>query len=132
MSTDPITVNITSGGGSCYAGLGFYGLLRNCKAPIHTFCEGYAMSMGLIIFLAGDKRDCFKESTFMMHEISGGSDGKNYEVQQDAREMNRLNDMLTKILAERTKKPVTFWKKECTYLDKFYDKKAAKKLGILK
>jgi len=130
-SEAPIKIFISSGGGSVYDGLGLYGAMIECKCPIHTFCEGYAMSMAFVLFLAGDKRDCYQDSVFMMHEVSGGARGKNFEIQDDSKEIDRLNGVLCKIISRHTKKPVSFWKKEIKYSDKFYTKTMAKKLGIV-
>lgn len=128
----PIKIFISSVGGSVYDGLGLYGALITCSCPIYTFCEGYAMSMAVIIFLAGDIRDCYSESRFMVHEVAGGVRGKNFEIQADSKEIDELNSVLCKLLAKHTKKPVGFWKKETKYLDKFYTKNQASRLGILK
>ena len=128
---DPIEIYINSFGGCCYAGLALYDLLRAAKCPIKTFCIGKAMSMSLILFLAGDERYTFPNSTYMVHSVSSGSFGKVKEMEIDLKETKRLNNILLDILGERTKKNKKWWSKEIEHDDKYYDKVKAKTLGIV-
>jgi len=126
-----IEIYINSYGGSVYDGLALYDLLESITTPIKTFCVGSAMSMGMILFLAGDERFAFPRSTFMAHSLSGGTWGKQIDMETDVKESKRLNDILSQILADRTKKTLAWWKKKIEHLDCYINFKEAKKLGII-
>jgi ATP-dependent Clp protease protease subunit len=64
----PIKLVINSFGGVIYDGFTLIGVIENSTTPIHTYCYGYAMSMGLPIFASGHKRFASKYATFMYHE----------------------------------------------------------------
>jgi ATP-dependent Clp protease protease subunit len=64
----PIKLIINSFGGVIYDGFALIGVIENSITPIHTYCYGYAMSMGLPIFISGHKRFASKYATFMYHE----------------------------------------------------------------
>jgi ATP-dependent Clp protease protease subunit len=51
-----INVHINSYGGEVAEGLAIYNLLRNHKAKVRTYCDGFACSIASVIFMAGDER----------------------------------------------------------------------------
>jgi ATP-dependent Clp protease, protease subunit len=86
----PIQLHITSYGGSAYDGWQIVSTIENSKTPVHTYVEGYAMSMGLPIFLAGHKRFLGKYATLLYHELRGGANGTRQEVKRLDKEYDRL------------------------------------------
>lgn len=130
--TAPIDIYISSYGGYCYDGLALYDVIRNLPCEVRTHAVGKQMSMGLILFLAGDKRFCSDNSTLMAHSVASGTGGKLFAMKTDVKETSRLNELLVKILAERTKvKDEKWWRKETKYEDNFYTKEKALELGIV-
>ena len=130
--TEPIDIYINSYGGYCYDGLALYDFIRACSyTTIRTHATGKIMSMGLVLYLAGDERYASPRASFMAHSVAGGIDGKLYEMKIDLKESNRLNEVNLEIKADRTKKTIAWWKKEIQYEDKYYDKKKALMLGIV-
>ena len=69
-----------------------------------TFSVGLSASMGTILLTAGakGKRYALPNSTMMIHSVSGGGGGTISDVQIQAKEMLRINDKLTKIMAHHT------------------------------
>lgn len=67
---EPIKLYINSYGGFVDDMWGLIDIILNSKTPIYTYCTGYAMSAAFNIFLAGNKRYCYKHSTFMYHQMS--------------------------------------------------------------
>lgn len=98
----PIKLVVDSYGGYCYDGLALANLIETSKTPVHTYCYGKAMSMGLIIYLVGKRRFAHKRATFMQHQASGGTIGKLDDMIQDVKETERLNDMLDEIIIENS------------------------------
>lgn len=86
----PIHLHITSYGGSAYDGWQIVSTIENSKTPVYTYVEGYAMSMGLPIFLAGKKRFLGKYATLLYHELRGGAHGTRQEVKRLDKEYDRL------------------------------------------
>jgi ATP-dependent Clp protease protease subunit len=132
ISNKPIHVYISSYGGSVYDGFALYDALKESGCKVHTYACGKAMSMGLIIFLAGDKRSAGENATFMAHQVSSVTYGKLSDLKADVEETDRINDRILNIFAKSTNKNKKWWKKETEHVDKFYDLKKAKELGILK
>lgn|SRR3990167_10171761 len=97
-----IELDITSGGGSVYAGLRILGAMSTSSVPIKTVCEGYCMSMAAVILAHGDTRYATPYTTVMLHQVSSGLMGKLSEMQNQLREVERLMTLLTEIVAEDT------------------------------
>ena len=131
--TEPIDVYINSYGGSCYDGLALYDVLRACSyTKIRTHALGKIMSMGLIIYLAGDERFSSPRAKFMAHEVSdGGIRERLHQAKTDLKELDSLNNDNLEILADRTNHTIAWWKKEIKYEDGYYNKEKAMKLGIV-
>lgn len=65
----PICIHINSFGGSYYDVISILNLISICKTPVITYCTGYALSCGFLLFLAGDQRYCCQNSILMYHQI---------------------------------------------------------------
>lgn len=128
----PIDVYVNTYGGSVYDGIALYDFLRSLPVQVRTYAMGKVMSMGIILFLSGDERYSQENSTFMVHEVSGGAIGKSSGLVVEADEARRLNDLLCHIIADRTGKTKKWWHAEMKFTDKYYDKRTAAKLGIVK
>lgn len=132
----PIKFVINTYGGDCYNGLGIYDLINNLTNSYEVQMEGNGIvaSCGLIIFLAADieNRVCTKNTTFLLHQVSGGNVGKLKDMQETLIEETRINDKLfniiknsTNISEEQLKK--NFNSKQDWYIDAYQ----AKELGIV-
>lgn len=66
-----ITVYLNTIGGTFADGLPIYNLLRQQKAHITVKVMGYALSMGSVIMLAGDRIECAGNSLIMIHRAHG-------------------------------------------------------------
>lgn len=131
---EPIDIYVNSYGGSVYDGLRLYDVIQGADyTTIRVHAEGKIMSMGLIVYLAGDPehRYASPNATFMAHSLSSGMWGKMSELKIEVKECERLNNRLLDILAEKTDKNRAWWKKEIEYKDCFYDKEKALELGIV-
>ena len=64
---EEIIVSINSGGGSCDEGFAIYNLLTNSGKKITTRAVGTCASIASVIFLAGSKREVFKNTQVMIH-----------------------------------------------------------------
>ena len=99
-----INLYINSPGGSVYSGLSIYDTMQMIPNDICTYSVGLSASMGTILLTAGTKgkRYALPHSTMMMHSASGGAGGTVSDIQIQAKEILRVNDELTKIMAKHT------------------------------
>lgn len=128
----PIELYISSPGGSAYDGFSAVNEIITSKTPIHAICSGYAMSMGLAIFVAAHKRIAFPYSNFMYHEVMGGAVGKNSEMERATAEGKRVQKMYDNIIIRQTKidqKKLDAVKKKS--LDWFFGSDEALEMGLI-
>jgi ATP-dependent Clp protease protease subunit len=131
MSNDPIEIYLSSYGGEAYAGFSIYDAIRSCPCDVIIYASGKLMSMGPIIFLAGDVRIAAKHTTFMLHSVSSGTEGKIKDQEIDVLSGKRINDTMLNILAERTKMKKTWWYRKILSHDFYFDLTEAKEYGII-
>lgn len=98
----PIHLHITSYGGSAYDGWQIVSTIENSKTPVYTYVEGYAMSMGLPIYLAGHKRHLGKYASLLYHELRGGANGTRQEVKRLDKEYDRLQKLYDEYIISKT------------------------------
>ena len=106
-SEDPekdVNLYINSPGGSVSAGLAIYDTMQYVRCPITTICIGHAASMGAVLLAAGTKgrRKALPHSRVMIHQPLGGARGQASDIQIQAKEILRMKEILSKILAEHS------------------------------
>lgn len=99
---EPIKIYITSPGGEVDPSFGLIDIILNSKTPIYTYCVGYAHSMGLKIFLAGEKRFVYRHSTFAYHQLSSGYIGKYEDIVDYANLYEDIQTTIEEYVLERT------------------------------
>lgn len=99
---------INSPGGEVVSGLAVYDYIQMMKAPVRTVCIGTAASMGAVLFLAGNKREMLPHTRLMIHDPAyGGGDmagKKPHELQQYVDKLRQSQEIIAKIIAEKTGK----------------------------
>jgi ATP-dependent Clp protease, protease subunit len=108
-SQDPkkdITMYVNSPGGVVYDGLAIIDTMNQVKADIITVAVGKCMSMGSLILASGTKgkRMALPNSAIMIHQVSGGAEGKATDVEIQIKEMLRIKELTTKVLSDATGK----------------------------
>lgn len=81
----PIYLYISSPGGSVYDGLSLCSAIDTSITPVYTINIGECCSMGLIIYLVGNKRYTMPNSIFLMH------DGSAYGYDSSAKLKDRVD-----------------------------------------
>jgi ATP-dependent Clp protease protease subunit len=99
-----ISMYINSPGGSVHAGLAILDAMRLNRCDVATYCVGLCASMGTVMLSSGTpgKRYSMPNSTIHMHQVLGGARGQASDIEIEARETLRLNDLLRNILATNT------------------------------
>ena len=103
-----VNLYINSPGGSITAGLAIYDTMNLIRPDIATYAVGETASMGTVLMSSGarGKRYCMPNATIHMHQalLGGGISGQASDIEIQAREILRLNDILRGILARNTGK----------------------------
>ena len=127
----PIVIYMNSVGGQVSSGYALIDAMIDSETPVYTVNQGLCASMGLLIFLAGQKRYSMRHSEFLLH------DGSTMGFDSTAKMKDRM-DFETKQIEKITKEYVV----ERTQISpKTYDKKyriewyflpeEAKRIGVI-
>lgn len=132
LNHDDIYLYINSPGGVVSQGLAIIDCMNYINSKVITICVGVAYSMAAVILSCGAKGNRFAlpNSEIMIHQVSGGVTGKTEDVNLSVKRMNKINKLLTKLVADNSNK-----KYSGVFLDMkkdyFMDVKDAKKYGII-
>lgn len=85
-----INVHINSYGGEVAEGLAIYNALKNHKAKVKTYCDGFACSIASVIFMAGDERIMSKASLLMIHNAWTMTMGNANELRKQADDLDKI------------------------------------------
>lgn len=100
--TKPIYLYINSPGGVVTAALSMYDTMQFIKAPVGTLCMGMAASAATLILAAGEagQRASLPNTSIMLHQPSGGYQGKVTDIMIHAEESMRLKRLTNNIYAK--------------------------------
>jgi ATP-dependent Clp protease protease subunit len=130
---EPISLWINSPGGDVNDFFAIYDMVQLVKAPVKTVCIGSASSAAAILLAAGSPglRYATPNSHVMIHQIQVDNvGGTGTEVEIEAKEVKKINDRITEILARHTGQTKTKIRKDCQH-DKYLDASAAREYGII-
>jgi len=127
-----ISIYINCPGGEIYPGLAIYDTMQQVQAPISTIAVGWTASLGTILLAAGTKgrRYALPHATIHMHPAGGGARGYAPDVEIQARELLRMQDLLKNLLATHTGQSVKRITKDFDR-DYFMGAKEAIEYGII-
>jgi len=99
-----IQLYINTPGGSVTAGLAIYDTMQYVKCPVATICFGLAASMGAVLLASGEKgkRFALPNSEVLLHQVAGGAQGQATEIEITAKQIIKIKNKLSKILADHT------------------------------
>ncbi len=98
----PIYLYINSSGGVVTAALSIYDTMQFIRAPVGTLCMGMAASAATLLLSAGEPghRASLPSTSIMLHQPSGGYQGKVTDIMIHAEESLRLK-RLTNLIYSR-------------------------------
>ena len=137
-SEDPdkeIYFYINSPGGSVTDGLAIVDTMNYIKCPVSTFCVGLAASFGAVLLANGEKgkRFAMPNAEILIHQpliAGGGISGQTTDIKIHADQMIKTRERLTKILADRTGKPLEQVMQD-TERDNYMTAEEALKYGLI-
>lgn len=101
LSADEIEVHINSSGGAVSEGLAIYNVLKNSKAKIITYCDGFACSAASVIFMAGDERIMNDASLLMIHNAWTYGEGNAAQLRKQADDLDTITQASVKAYMSR-------------------------------
>lgn len=101
LTASEIEVQINSPGGDVFDGIAIYNALRAHPARVVTRVDGLAASAASVIVQAGDHRVILSSAQIMIHEAWGVAVGPAAEIRDFADLLDKQNDVLAKIYADR-------------------------------
>ena len=131
-----IPIVIDSYGGEVYSLLKMIDVIRSSSVPVATVCMGKAMSCGAVLLTCGSEghRYMAPTATVMIHDVASFAMGKVEEIKADAKESDRLNKLIFKIMADNCGKEAGYFSKlvhEHGHADWFLDAEECKKHGMV-
>jgi ATP-dependent Clp protease protease subunit len=99
-----IHLYINSPGGDITALFAIYDTMKFLKPDVSTFCFGQAASAAAVLLAAGakGKRFALPHARILLHQPWGGAEGQASDIELQAREILRMRDLLTGMLAADT------------------------------
>ena len=129
---EPIHLYIHSPGGEAYTLLGMLDVIDTVSNPVYTYVNGLAASAAAILLTYGDKRYATKYSTIMFHQpLAYNISGQTEDILIQAREMERLRNILADIVSEKTGLDKQYVLDELFDRDTYLDPQKALELKII-
>jgi len=103
-SDKEIHLYINSPGGDITALFAIYDTMKFLKPDVSTFCFGQAASAAAVLLAAGTtgKRFALPHARILLHQPYGGVEGQASDIELQAKEILRMRDLLTHMLAADT------------------------------
>ena len=99
----PINLHIQSLGGTLLNSLYIVDLIKNSETPINTYIDGYSASAATLITVVGKKRYMTKNSLMLIHQLSGGNEGKFDEMDDEFKNLNLYMKLIKEIYLTNSK-----------------------------
>ena len=127
-----IYLYINSPGGVITSGMSIFDTMNYIKPDVCTICVGQAASMGAFLLSSGakGKRYALPNARIMIHQPLGGAQGQATDIQIQAKEIQRMKDMLNHMIAEQTGQKLATVEKD-TDRDNFMSAQEACDYGLV-
>ncbi|MEM6683061.1 MAG: ATP-dependent Clp protease proteolytic subunit [Pseudomonadota bacterium] len=104
VSSDPITVFVSSPGGHVESGDMIHDAIKFIEPEVKMVGTGWVASAGALIYAAAKKENRYSlpNTRFLLHQPSGGMRGTAEDISIQAKEIIRMRERLNKIFAAAT------------------------------
>jgi ATP-dependent Clp protease protease subunit len=111
-------------------------IIKSSNVPVATICMGKAMTCGAVLLTCGAEghRYMAPTATVMIHDVATFAMGKVEEIKAEAKEVDRLNKLIFKIMADNCGKDAAYFSKlvhEKSHADWFLDADEVKKHNMV-
>ena len=99
VSHDPIKIFVNSPGGHVESGDTIHDLISFIDSPVAVIGTGWVASAGTHIFLGAEKaqRYCLPNTRFLIHQPSGGAQGRAGDIAIQAQEIVKMRERLAEM-----------------------------------
>jgi ATP-dependent Clp protease, protease subunit len=91
ITAKTINVHINSGGGDVFESIAIHNILKNHKATINVYIDGYAASGASVIAMAGDKVIMPRNTMMMIHKAWTLAAGNAKELRKIANDLEKID-----------------------------------------
>ncbi|GAB5375143.1 MAG: ATP-dependent Clp protease proteolytic subunit [Acuticoccus sp.] len=107
VSSDPITVIVSSPGGHVESGDMIHDTIGLIKPDVNILGMGWVASAGALIYISvpQERRFCTANTRFLLHQPSGGGGGPASDIEIQAREIIKMRERLNNLFAAATGQP---------------------------
>lgn len=129
---EDIKLYVMSPGGFISGAMAIYDTMQHLSNNVATYCVGEAASAAAVLLAAGTKgkRFALPSARIMLHQPWGGTMGTAKDIEIQAREINKVKNMVYDRLAEHTGKAIDVLEKDCDR-DFWMSPSEAKEYGII-
>jgi ATP-dependent Clp protease protease subunit len=131
-SDKDINLYINSPGGEITGLFAIYDTMQFIKPDIATYCMGQAASAAAVLLAAGTKgkRHALPHARILLHQPYSGAGGQASDIEIQAKEINRMRELLESVLAHHTGQTIERINKD-TDRDFIMNADEAKAYGII-
>ena len=103
-----ISLYINSPGGDITALFAIYDTLQFVNNEVSTFCYGQAASAAAVLLAAGTKgkRFALPHARVLLHQPYGGAAGQAADIEIQAKEIQRMRNLLDEMISHHTGQPI--------------------------
>jgi len=122
----PIKLHLNTIGGSLFSAIAVADIIPTLRSKVITIIEGNCSSAGTIISIVGDRRLMTKNSYILIHQLTGGMEGKHEELKDAMENYGLFSKKLEDMYLRYTKIPKKEFDKMITH-DLYLPAELAKK-----
>jgi ATP-dependent Clp protease protease subunit len=109
-SDKPIQIFVNSQGGHVESGDSIHDIVKFVRGsvPVHMIGTGWVASAGALIYLGAERhlRVCLPNTRFLLHQPMGGVQGRATDIDIEAREIIKMRERLSQLIATETGQPI--------------------------
>lgn len=96
----PLNIYVNSPGGSVFAGMAIYNMLKRNKSEKTVYVDGLAGSISSVIAMVGDKIVMPKNSYLMIHHALCGTIGNSNDMRKMADTLDKIDEGIVSVYSE--------------------------------
>lgn len=100
-----IELHIHSLGGVITSGFAMCNAINQCKIPVHCYVDGECASAATMIFLCGKKRYMYKNSVFLIHQLSTWVAGTFHNLKDEIKNSSMFMEKIKAFYLKKSKVP---------------------------
>lgn len=102
-----LNIYINSGGGSVFAGMAIYNMLKRHSGFKTVYVDGIAASISSVIALAGDKVVIPSNAYFMIHKPWCGVSGNSKDLREQADILDKIEEGILNVYSENLREGIS-------------------------